>query len=152
THHRLPAVGLRTKLVLAALALLVIPWAGYSYVKAIERLLRENQQQQLVATARGVATALQDRPGFMGTPADGAAVGARAATDQVQLLIAGLARPGLRIWVVDRKLWLVAVAGDLKGPLPAAPGSPTFGPPQGGGQAAPRPVHESPDQRPGPAA
>src|SRR5262249_7539668 len=148
THHRLPAVGLRTKLVLAALALLVIPWAGYSYVKAIERLLRENQQQQLVATARGVATALQDRPGFMGTPADGAAVGARAATDQVQLLIAGLARPGLRIWGVDRKLWLVAVAGDLKGPLPAAPGSVTFGPLEGVVQAALRPIYERLYQRP----
>ncbi|HKA42186.1 MAG TPA: ATP-binding protein [Burkholderiales bacterium] len=148
THHRLPAVGLRTKLVLAALALLVIPWAGYSYVKAIERLLRENQQQQLVATARGVATALQDRPGFMGTPADGAAAGARAATDQVQLLIAGLARPGLRIWVVDRKLWLVAVAGDLKGPLPAAPGSVTFGPLEGAVQAALRPIYERLYQRP----
>jgi dedicated sortase system histidine kinase len=138
----LPALGLRAKLVLVALALLVIPWAGYSYVQAIERLLRENQEQQLIATARGVATALQDRPGFMGAPAEGAPSGARAATDQVQLLIAGLARPGLRIWVVDKKLWLMAVAGDLRTPPPAAAGSVTFGPLERFVHAALSPVFE----------
>ena len=137
----LPALGLRAKIVLVALALLVIPWAGYAYVKAIEILLRENQEQQLIATARGVATALQDRPGLMGAPADSSAT-ARPATDQVQLLIAGLARPGLRIWVVDRKLWLVAVAGNLRAPPPAAAGSVTFGPLEAVVHAALKPLFE----------
>ncbi len=142
TDRRLPALGLRAKLVLVALALLVIPWAGYSYVKAIERLLRENQEQQLIATARGVATALQDRPGLMGAPAAEGTASATRATDQVQLLIAGLARAGLRIWVVDNKLWLVAVAGDLKAPPPSAAGSVTFGPLERLVHAALRPVFE----------
>ena len=146
---RPPALGLRAKIVLVALALLVIPWAGYAYVKAMELLLRENQEQQLVATARGVATALQDRPGLMGATA-GDASSTRPATDQVQLLIAGLARPGLRIWVVDRKLWLVAVAGDLEAPPPAAPGSVTFGPLEAVVHAALRPVFDRLHQ--GPAA
>ena len=94
-------------------------------------MLRENQEQQLIATARGVATALQDRPGLIAAqtpPAEGAAPASGTATEHARLLIAGLARPGLRIWVVDNKLKLVAVAGDLKGPPPAAPGSVTFGP------------------------
>ena len=124
----LPALGLRSRIALVALALFVIPWAGYAYVQAMERMLRENQEQQLIATARGVATALQDRPGLMGAPADGAAPGQSTSSEHARLLIAGLARPGLRIWVVDNKLSLVAVAGDLKGPPPAAPGSVTFGP------------------------
>ncbi len=114
-----------------ALALTVIPWAGFAYVQAMERMLRENQEQQLIATARGVATALQDRPGLITAqtpPAEGAPPASGTATEHARLLIAGLARPGLRIWVVDNKLKLVAVAGDLKGPPPAAPGSVTFGP------------------------
>ena len=59
------APGLRAKIALVALVLLVIPWVGYSYVKSVERLLRDNQQRQIVATARAVATALQDRPLLM---------------------------------------------------------------------------------------
>ena len=54
--------GLHAQVALVALVLLVIPWVGYSYVKTMERFLRENQETQIIATARGVATALQDRP------------------------------------------------------------------------------------------
>ena len=32
--------------------MLVIPWVGYTYVKAMEKLLRENQEQQVIAAAR----------------------------------------------------------------------------------------------------
>lgn len=60
---RLPRVfGLHGQVALVALVLLVIPWVGYTYVKAMEKLLRENQEQQVIAAARGIATALQDRP------------------------------------------------------------------------------------------
>src|ERR1700675_4655811 len=60
---RLPRVfGLHGQVALVALVLLVIPWVGYTYVKAMEKLLRENQEQQVVAAARAIATALQDRP------------------------------------------------------------------------------------------
>lgn len=54
--------GLHGQVALVALVLLVIPWVGYTYVKSMEKLLRENQEQQVIAAARGIATALQDRP------------------------------------------------------------------------------------------
>ena len=54
--------GLHGQVALVALVLLVIPWVGYSYVKAMEKLLRENQEQQVMGAARSIATALQDRP------------------------------------------------------------------------------------------
>jgi two-component system sensor histidine kinase ChvG len=121
---RLPALGLRARIALIALVLLIIPWVGYTHVTAIEQLLRENQQKQIVATARAVATALQDRPRL--ELSAGALDGAD--TERVQLLLAGLARTGLRIWVVDRRLNLVATAGSLETVRPEAADSHAFGP------------------------
>jgi len=57
-----PRFSLRTKLALVALVLLALPWAGYQYVREMERFLLEGQEQALLATARAVATALHDRP------------------------------------------------------------------------------------------
>ncbi len=56
------SLTIRSKLVLVTLVLLVIPWVGYRYVRTMESMLRDNQVQTVVATARAVATALQDRP------------------------------------------------------------------------------------------
>jgi dedicated sortase system histidine kinase len=68
-------VGLRTKVVLVALVLSVIPLAGYVHVKQMEALLRDGQEQALLATARAIATALHDRPQLLelraGQPASG---------------------------------------------------------------------------------
>src|SRR5712671_1108616 len=58
-------MSLRTKLALVALVLLALPWAGYEYVREMERFLLEGEEQALLATARAVATALHDRPGLM---------------------------------------------------------------------------------------
>jgi two-component system sensor histidine kinase ChvG len=151
---RLPRLfGLHGQVALVALVLLVIPWVGYTYVKAMEKLLRENQEQQVIAAARGIATALQDRPRLLelrgpapkiteikrepepqpappeaaadpdapkplpppAAPASQIAPVAHApsASDEVRLIVTGLARAGLRIWVVDTQLQLVATAGDL---------------------------------------
>ena len=111
------ALSIRAKLAIVALVLLVIPWVGYTYVKTMENLLRENQVQAVVASARAVATALQDRPRLLElrepTAAEGAAAAPRPVSEQVQLLVTGLARPGSRIWVVDSRLRLVATAGNL---------------------------------------
>src|SRR5712691_2711117 len=63
-----PALSLRTKLALVALVLLALPWAGYNYVREMERFLLEGQEQALLATARAVATALHDRPKLMRAP------------------------------------------------------------------------------------
>ena len=144
---RLPRVfGLHGQVALVALVLLVIPWVGYTYVKAMEKLLRENQEQQVIAAARGIATALQDRPRLLELhgpskkineikelqptpPAEGVAntdpeapkpipppeppPPATKVTDEIRVIVAGLARTGLRIWVIDTKLQLVATAGNL---------------------------------------
>ena len=62
---RLPAFSLRVKLALVSVLLLALPWAGYQYVREMERFLLDGEEQALLATARGVATALHDRPGLM---------------------------------------------------------------------------------------
>jgi dedicated sortase system histidine kinase len=62
---RLPAFSLRVKLALVAVLLLALPWAGYNYVRQMERFLLQGEEQALLATARAVATALHDRPGLM---------------------------------------------------------------------------------------
>jgi dedicated sortase system histidine kinase len=147
-----PALGLRAKIALVALVLLVIPWVGYSYVKAMEALLRENQEQQLAATARAVATTLQDRPQLIGTraaaPVEGRSPAASTVSEQVRILLAGLARAGLRIWVVDSKLNLIATAGDLGAPPPATAETVTFGPVEKLVRAALRPLFERVLERP----
>ena len=155
--------GLHGQVALVALVLLVIPWVGYNYVKAMEKLLRANQEQQVVAAARGVAAALQDRPNLLqlygpsrkiseikpselaaaaaDVPVEGDVEGRRplppppapappttSAPEEVRVIVTGLARSGLRIWVVDTQLNLVAAAGNLgsrnKGSAEAA----SFGP------------------------
>jgi len=65
---RLPALSLRIKLALVSVLLLALPWAGYTYVREMERFLLEGEQQALLATARAVATALHDRPGLLRAP------------------------------------------------------------------------------------
>src|SRR3954454_23908752 len=101
-------LGLRAKVLLVALVLALIPWVGYLHVKQMEALLREGQEQALLATARAIATALHDRPELLelraGTPAAG----------EMELVVKSLARAESRIWIVDRQARLLALAGDLK--------------------------------------
>ncbi|MEJ0046544.1 MAG: ATP-binding protein [Rhodospirillales bacterium] len=122
--------GLRSKVLLVALVLLAIPWVGFTYVKEMERLLRQGQEQAVVATAGAVAAAMHDRPRLLDlrvqaagadspTSADTAgaqriATGSRASNEDIQLIIKGLGRSESRIWVVDRKFNLLAIAGSLK--------------------------------------
>ncbi len=125
------ALGIRAKLALVGLILLVIPWVGYRYVKTMENLLRENQVQSVVATARAVAAALQDRPLLLDlrAPAHAADPGSAPlpAYEETKLLLTGLARAGSRIWVVDSRLRLVAVAGSVDAVTARAPESLAFG-------------------------
>ena len=126
------AFTLRAKLAIVGLVLLVIPWVGYTYVTTMERLLRENQVQAVIATARAVATALQDRPRLLElrTPAatDGSAALPRPVSEEIQLLVTGLARTGSRIWVIDSRLRLVATAGNLESAPVAVSDDLAFGP------------------------
>lgn len=133
-----PALGLRGKLVLVALLLLVMPWAGYSYIKATEQLLREQQERQLTGAARAIAAALHDRPRLATLRED--SPDGEAARAEVRTLITGIARTGLRIWIIDNRLRLIAVAGDISGGGPPASGETTFGIVERGVRAALRPL------------
>jgi dedicated sortase system histidine kinase len=137
-------LSLRAKLALVSVALLVLPWAGYQYVIEMERFLLESQRQALLATAKAVATGLHERPRLMRlaaplrapeVPADGSDVsgapvetaiavpveigraseheGDRAEHELIDLL-RGAERADARLWVVNRELKVLAVAGDLK--------------------------------------
>src|SRR4051812_21913271 len=101
-------VTLRAKVLLVALVLSVIPWVGYLHVKQMEALLREGQEQALLATARAIATALHDRPQVLelrqGAPASG----------EMGLILKSLGRAESRIWIVDQNQRLLALEGDLK--------------------------------------
>jgi hypothetical protein len=100
--------GLRAKVVAVALVLAPIPWLGYRYVKEMEAVLREGQEQALVATARAVATALHDRPELLDLRPGVAASG------EMERILRSLGRADLRIWIVDRQERLLAIAGGLQ--------------------------------------
>lgn len=51
-------MSLRRKLLLVALAMLALPWAGWQFVRQMEVLLREGQEQTLVASGKALARSL----------------------------------------------------------------------------------------------
>ena len=135
---------LRAKLALVALVLLVLPWAGWLYVREMERFLLSAQEEALEATARAVATALHERPKLLDYRARGESVlrdeaerelrrltggvienEARAregaADGEISAILKGLERANSRIWVVSRDYHVLALAGSLKRPDPPAP-------------------------------
>lgn len=134
---------LRAKLALVALVLLVLPWAGWLYVREMERFLLAAQQEALAATARAVATALHERPKLLayrargesalrdeaerelrrltgGVTEDEAQARDGAADGEIAAILKGLERASSRVWVVSRDYRVLALAGSLKRPdLPA---------------------------------
>lgn len=136
---------LRAKLALVALVLLVLPWAGWLYVREMERFLINAQEEALAATARAVATALHERPKLLTYRARGESelrdeaerelrrltggvieneAGARdgAADGEIAAILKGLERASSRIWVVSRDYRVLALAGSLKRVDPPPPG------------------------------
>ena len=63
-----PALSIRAQLLLVLSVFLVVPWLGYEYVREIERLLRDAQEQTLAGTAQAVATALHERARLFAAP------------------------------------------------------------------------------------
>jgi len=133
---------LRAKLALVALALLVLPWAGWRYVREMERFLLAAQAETLAATARAVATALHERPNLLAYRArsesglrieaerelqrlTGGVIGHEDPTRdaeadaEITAILKGLERASSRIWVVSRDYHVLALAGSLKRPDPA---------------------------------
>jgi two-component system sensor histidine kinase ChvG len=98
--------GLRAKLALVALVLLVLPLAGTLYVNEMERFLLESQEQTLLGIARAVATALHERPQLLASGS--------GRDDEVDAILLGLQRSSSRIWVVDRGYQVIASAGSLR--------------------------------------
>ncbi len=136
------ALGIRAQLLLVLTVFLALPWLGYEYVRALERVLRDAQQQAIAGTAQAVATALHERPRLFDvrlaspvTLAEGRASdidpgadarGTASASDptrptphpgavaEVEQILHGLSRTSARIWVIDRNLNVLARAGSLK--------------------------------------
>lgn len=128
---------LRAKLALVALVLLVLPWAGWLYVRELERFLLAAQEEALAATARAVATALHERPKLLAYRARseselrdeaerelqrlaGGVIGREepahdgAADNEIAAILKGLERASSRIWVVSRDYHVLALTGSLK--------------------------------------
>ena len=135
---------LRAKLALVALALLVLPWAGWRYVREMERFLLAAQEEALTATARAVATALHERPKLLtyrsrseselrseaerelqrltgGVIAHEEPARDRDSDAEITAILKGLERASSRIWVVSRDYHVLALAGSLKRPDPVPP-------------------------------
>ncbi len=81
---------LRAKLALVALVLLVLPWAGWLYVREMERFLLAAQDEALAATARAVATALHERPKLLAYRARSESELRDAAERELQRLTGGV--------------------------------------------------------------
>ena len=137
---------LRAKLALVALVLLVLPWAGYRYVREMERFLLAAQEQALAATARAIATALHERAQLLAyRPGEDSELrrqaerelqrltgGARVEREEppgepstnaeIAAILKGVERASSRIWVVSRDYRVLALAGSLKRAEPEAPG------------------------------
>ena len=129
---RLPriALSIRAQLLLVLTVFLALPWLGVSYIRELERLLRDAQERTLAGTAQAVATALHDRPRLFATRPDAIAAFAQERTDdaargagaplsaspEVAQIIDGLSRTTARIWVIDRDGTVLARAGSLKAP------------------------------------
>lgn len=60
--YRHPAMSLRFKLLIVALSTLVLPWVGWQLVRQVDGLLRQGQEQALMATATTLARALTSLP------------------------------------------------------------------------------------------
>ncbi|MGB3934782.1 MAG: ATP-binding protein [Burkholderiales bacterium] len=128
---------LRARLALVALVLLVLPWAGWLYVREMERFLLSAQEETLAATARAVATALHERPRLLAYRARGeselraeaerelrrltgglteeeARLPGSAPDGEIAAILKGLERASSRIWVVSRDYRVLALAGSLK--------------------------------------
>jgi dedicated sortase system histidine kinase len=120
-----PRLSIRAKVLLVSAVLAAIPFVGYGYVREMENILRSAQEQRVIATARAVATALHDRPRLLEFRADddtsGRRPGARAATQEIELILTGLRRASSRIFVIDQQRRLLAIAGSLRQESPAVP-------------------------------
>ncbi len=134
--------GIRFRLVLVALALLVLPLLAVHFIASMEAFLRVSQEHAIGATARAVAAAISDRPALFERGPDSDAEGeerrrivalfAAADTDaaaslgsayvpseEIERFLAIMGRSGTRLWVVDTRSRVRGLSGSLRDPAAA---------------------------------
>ena len=138
--------GIRLRLLLVALVLLVLPWLAAQYIAGMESSLRAAQEQSIGATARAVAAALSDRPALFDRsrpapdPADeerrrivalfaaadtnaAASLGnAYSPSEEIERLLSIMGRRGVRLWVIDSRSRVRGLSGSLGADAPAPGG------------------------------
>jgi two-component system sensor histidine kinase ChvG len=103
---------LRTKLLLLALTTLTLPWAGCQYAREMESVLRESEQQSLLAVATTIAGSLRGREQLLFRADSLAALEDGTARDVTPVVLSGAPVIDGRIddWDTDDRN-LVRVAG-----------------------------------------
>ena len=138
--------GIRPRLMLVALVLLVLPWLAAQFISGMETSLRAAQEQSIGASARAVAAALSDRPALFdrGKPAADpedeerrrivalfAAADTQAAaslgaayvpSEEIERLLTIMGRRGARLWVIDTRSRVRGLSGSLGDTTPAPGG------------------------------
>jgi dedicated sortase system histidine kinase len=80
---------LRTKLLLLALTTLALPWAGCQYAREMETVLRESEQQSLLAVATTIAGSLKGKQELLFRD-DLPAISDRSAGDITPMVLSGV--------------------------------------------------------------
>jgi two-component system, OmpR family, sensor histidine kinase ChvG len=80
---------LRTKLLLLALTTLALPWAGCQYAREMETVLRESEQQSLLAVTTTIAGSLKGRQELLFRDESLPAVSSRNARDITPVVLSG---------------------------------------------------------------
>jgi len=130
--------SIRTRLLLIAVLLLLIPIIGFRFVQQMEQLLREGQRQVLVSAAKLLSVTLSDRPQLFAAPTSGdeteqaerrkllalfgsadpetaAQLGsAYLPSDEIEKVLGVVAKNATRIWVVDSLSRVRGLAGSLQ--------------------------------------
>jgi len=131
--------GIRSRLLLVALALAVLPLLAVHFIASMESFLRDYQERAIGATARAIAAALSDRPALFGpqrpddaegeerrrivalfaaADTDAAASLGRAyvPSDEIERFLSIMGQRGTRMWVVDGKSRVRGLSGSLEDP------------------------------------
>ena len=80
---------LRTKLLLLAMTTLALPWAGCQYAREMETVLRESEQQSLLAVTTTIAGSLKGREQLLFREDSLPAVGDSRAGDVTPVVLSG---------------------------------------------------------------
>ena len=129
--------SIRAKLLLIALLLLLIPLIGFRFVQQMEILLREGQRQVLVSAAKLLSVSLSERPQLFAAaasegeveqaerlkllalfgsadPETAAQLGAAyLPSTEIEKILGVVAKSATRIWVIDSRLRVRGLAGNL---------------------------------------